>query len=220
MIRPKIVRQFLLLAFCILFPSTGFGDIYTYQGKNGELLVTTEPRKDLKLIDVIKDSSKKKKKKRTKAKVPKNKSYSRPESAYDELIKEASEAYELPFSFIKAVIKVESAFNPYAVSRVGAMGLMQLMPATAEELGVKDPFDPRDNVFGGVKLLRILTNRYNGDINLILAAYNAGSGAVAKYQGIPYSGTRKYIIKIYRHYQKYKKLEEDRMAEEDLYLDE
>ncbi len=125
-------------------------------------------------------------------------------AAYDDLILEASEAYDVPFEFIKGVIRVESNFRRFAVSHAGAMGLMQLMPATAESLSVDDPFDPRQNIYGGTKLLRELIDRYNGDINLVLSAYNAGGAAVAKYDGIPYSQTREYVASVvqwYRHYQ-------------------
>src|SRR5690606_9841675 len=115
------------------------------------------------------------------------------EERFDHIIREASATYQIPFAFIKGVIKVESNFNPLVVSRTGAMGLMQLMPGTADFLGVEDAFDPRQNIFGGTKLLRILTNRYNGDINLLLSAYNAGEGAVARYDGIPYAQTREYV---------------------------
>ncbi len=130
------------------------------------------------------------------------------ENRYDDIIKEASEAYQIPAPFIKGVIRVESNFNPHAVSHTGAMGLMQLMPATARYVGVEDPFDPRQNIFGGTKLLRMLTNKYNGDINLLLAAYNAGEGAVDKHDGIPYSATREYVRKVYHHYKQYQREEQ------------
>lgn len=130
--------------------------------------------------------------------------YSGPrQDRFDDLIDEASEAYGVPFSFIKAVIRVESNFHPNATSHAGAMGLMQLMPKTAEYLNVTDPFNPRQNVFGGTKLLRILTDRYDGDINLILSAYNAGDGAVREYNGIPYRQTRQYVASVYRFYKLY-----------------
>ncbi|MDX9723336.1 MAG: lytic transglycosylase domain-containing protein, partial [Myxococcota bacterium] len=126
--------------------------------------------------------------------------------AYDGLIREAAQTNELPFEFIKAVIKVESNFNPNAVSRVGAMGLMQLMPGTAEEMGVEDAFDPRQNIFGGSKYLRLMTNRYDGDINLVLSSYNAGPGNVDKVDGIPFEETRAYVQAVYSWYQHYLEL--------------
>ena len=123
--------------------------------------------------------------------------------AFDDIIQEAASAYQMPFEFIKAVIRVESAFDPHAVSRVGAMGLMQLMPGTAESLNCDDAFDPRQNIMAGTQYLRIMANRYNGDINLVLAAYNAGSGTVSRFDGIPYEATRRYIERVYQYYQEY-----------------
>lgn len=128
---------------------------------------------------------------------------------FDDLISEASAAYDVPEAFIKAVIRVESNFKPDATSHAGAMGLMQLMPRTADYLNVARPYDPRQNVFGGTKLLRILTDRYDGDINLILSAYNAGDGAVRKYEGIPYKQTREYVASVYRFYKLYKSQKEE-----------
>lgn len=125
------------------------------------------------------------------------------ERAYDDIIREAAKAYEMPFAFIKGVIKVESAFNAQALSVAGAQGLMQLMPATAKGLGVTDPFDPRQNIFGGTKMLRQLNDKYDGDINLIMAAYNAGPGNVARYNGIPWTQTRAYVASVYHWYKVY-----------------
>lgn len=125
------------------------------------------------------------------------------ERAYDDIIHEAARAYSMPFAFIKGVIRVESAFNPQALSVAGAQGLMQLMPATAKGLGVTDPFDPRQNIFGGTKMLRQLSDKYDGDINLIMAAYNAGPGNVARYNGIPWTQTRAYVASVYHWYKVY-----------------
>lgn len=115
----------------------------------------------------------------------------------DEVIAEAASTYGVSPDLVKAVIQTESAFNPFAVSPVGALGLMQLMPVTAAYLGVADPFDPRQNVNGGVKYLSILLDRFNGNVALALAGYNAGPTAVARHRGIPpFRETRGYVQKI------------------------
>lgn len=111
---------------------------------------------------------------------------------------EASRAYEIPIPVLKAVAKAESGFNFRAQSHCGAMGVMQLMPATARSLGVTDPWDPRQNIMGGSKYLRSMLNKYDGNLKLALAAYNAGSGNVDKYGGIPpFQETQNYVRKIY-----------------------
>jgi transglycosylase-like protein with SLT domain len=118
-------------------------------------------------------------------------------AALDALIHEASRAYGVSADLVKAVIQTESAFDPMAVSPVGAQGLMQLMPPTARHLGIKDPFDPRQNIFGGVKYLSILLDRFHGNTALALASYNAGPTVVDRHKGIPpYGETRGYVQKI------------------------
>jgi len=119
-------------------------------------------------------------------------------SEFDHLIVEASQRHGVDPSLIKAVIKVESNFNPRAVSSAGAKGLMQLMDATGEQLGVSDPFDARQNIEGGVAYLRQMMDRFD-NLSLALAAYNAGPQAVAKYQGVPpYAETQSYVSLVRR----------------------
>jgi hypothetical protein len=125
---------------------------------------------------------------------------------YDAYIRGAARRYQLPESFVRAVIHTESRFSPGAVSSAGAMGLMQLMPSTAKFLGVTSPFDPRQNIYGGCKLLRLLANRFNGDMVLVAAGYNAGPGAVLKYGGVPpYVETRAYVKSVLRRYYAYER---------------
>jgi soluble lytic murein transglycosylase-like protein len=120
-----------------------------------------------------------------------------PDRAYDALIAEAAERYSLDPELIRAVMRAESAFNPMVVSSAGAQGLMQLMPALAEEMGVTDPFDPRQNIMAGSRYLRWLLDRHRGNIPLSLASYNAGPTVVARYKAIPpFRETRQYVKKI------------------------
>jgi transglycosylase-like protein with SLT domain/uncharacterized protein DUF4124 len=122
-------------------------------------------------------------------------------AAFDELIRSASGRYNVDPDLIRAVIKTESDFNTNARSNKGAMGLMQLMPETARLHNVADAYDPNANVEGGVRHLRMLLERYQGDLELSLAAYNAGAGAVEKHGGIPpYNETREYVRKVLRYY--------------------
>lgn len=119
----------------------------------------------------------------------------------EDIFQEAASTYNVDVNLLKAIAKQESNFRTDATSSSGAQGIMQLMPATAQGLGVEDAYDPYQNIMGGAKLISKLLNQYNGDVSLALAAYNAGSGNVAKYGGIPpFQETQNYVVKVQEYY--------------------
>lgn len=196
---PSIFRYFaaILLLFTASISSLSAGDqVYQYSTTDGVPLFTDKKHRDFKLLS--------------------SRYYGRPPaytscrmdskrlqqriSEYGSHIRAMAYKYEIDAKLIKAVIATESCFNPKAVSRVGAQGLMQLMPATARQLGVSDSFDPQQNITGGVKYLRMMMDRFDQNQQLALAAYNAGPNAVTKYnnQIPPYKETQHYVKKIMR----------------------
>jgi soluble lytic murein transglycosylase len=125
---------------------------------------------------------------------------------FDQLIVAACRRYGVEFALVKAVIKAESAFDPSALSPAGARGLMQLMPATAAQHGVGDIHNPQSNIEGGVRHLRLLLNRFRGDLARALAAYNAGPEAVDRYNGIPpYAETQTYVQRVLQYRESYRR---------------
>jgi soluble lytic murein transglycosylase-like protein len=125
---------------------------------------------------------------------------------FDGLIRQAAAAYGVEYALVKAIVKAESGFNHRAVSPKGAQGLMQLMPATAKRRGVKDSFNPRDNIEGGVRHLKWLLDRYGGNVDFAVAAYNAGEGRVEAAGGIPnIAETQEYVRRVRRYRENYKR---------------
>ncbi len=125
---------------------------------------------------------------------------------YDNIITMASQNSGVSFPLIKAIIRAESGFNPRAVSKKGALGLMQLMPENVRLLRIRDPFDPWENIMGGTQFFKKQLRHYNGEVKLALAAYNAGPNAVDHYKGIPpYKETQNYVKKVIHFYKAYKK---------------
>jgi soluble lytic murein transglycosylase-like protein len=128
-------------------------------------------------------------------------------SRYDAHIREAAALYQIPEALVRAVIKVESNFDPRALSPANAHGLMQLIPETAARMMVTDIYDPRQNIMGGVRYLRVLANLFNGNLELTIAGYNAGENAVMKYGGIPpYRETQQYVVKVLSAYAQYRRI--------------
>lgn len=131
-----------------------------------------------------------------------------PRREYDAIIRECAGTHDVEPALVKAVIRAESGFDPHAVSRAGARGLMQLLPRTARSHGATNLHDPRQNIEAGVRHLRMLLDKYENDPKLALAAYNAGAGAVARYKGLPpYRETRSYVAKVLRFLKEYRQLE-------------
>jgi soluble lytic murein transglycosylase-like protein len=208
--RPSLLRYALLVA-ALLAPAAGVADVYTYTDENGVVHVTNRPPKNKDAKVVVKAPEQKAppvSKDGLGAGVASASAQSGlPSGAapYDPILREAAESFGLPLALLRAVCHSESGFNPNAVSPVGAEGLMQLMPATSARMGVIDPFDPRDNIMGGARFLKILSDHYGGDLVLMISAYHAGEGAVARAGGIPpYASTREYLVMVLSRYYRYK----------------
>jgi soluble lytic murein transglycosylase len=125
--------------------------------------------------------------------------------SYRDIIRQNARAFGLEEALVKAVIKVESNYNPQSLSNKGAQGLMQLIPATARLMKVDNPFDPAENIRGGSNYLRLMLDQFNGNLDLALAAYNAGPNAVQRHRGIPpYTETREYVQRVRSYLEKYR----------------
>jgi soluble lytic murein transglycosylase len=183
----KIILSGIFILFISASGAVSYADIYKYTDENGISYFTNTPQGNIyrKITTVGR------------------KDISRPESKtranryYDQIIESKSLKYNIKPSLINAVITVESDWNPEAISKKGAIGLMQLMPSTAKDMQIENPFDPEENIEGGTRYLRYLLNRFNEDINLALAAYNAGPAMVERFGGIPsISETKNYVKKV------------------------
>ncbi|MCX5852499.1 MAG: transglycosylase SLT domain-containing protein [Deltaproteobacteria bacterium] len=193
---PMLAGAAALLLAVLAAPMPAHADIYMYQDEEGIMHMTNVP-----------DSNKYKLFMREPR--PKSKRGSGSSSGdvrlYDGMISEAAKLYELEVSLIKAVMKVESNFNPNAVSVKGAKGLMQIMPQNYDSLDIRNPFDPHENIMGGVKYLKQLLERYEGRKHLALAAYNCGPDTVDRYRTIPpIDETEQYVKKVLEYYKVYK----------------
>lgn len=180
-------------AFIVIFSATAHADIYKYVDNDGVLHLTNVPSiPEAKYVLILKE-----KRILFQPDIDVNK--------YDIIIRKASRKFNIDEALIKAVIKAESNFDRHAISRVGAKGLMQLMPATASALRVEDAFHPENNIEGGARYLRYLLNNYRGNLTLALAAYNAGEGSVAKYNYNvpPYRETQIYIKRVLSYYRSF-----------------
>ncbi|MEW6585011.1 MAG: lytic transglycosylase domain-containing protein [Nitrospirota bacterium] len=178
-----------MTVFFLLFTPSADADIFKYVDQDGVECYTDTPSGKAKRI--MKEPGNPD---AAPAQSPKS---TKDDSYFHSIVHEKAEAYNLDPSLIKAVIKTESNWNSSAVSRKGAMGLMQLMPTTAMDLNVRNPFDPEENIEGGAKYLRYLLDRFNGDLTLALAAYNSGPKTVEKYGYVPpISETRQYVNKV------------------------
>jgi soluble lytic murein transglycosylase-like protein len=185
-----------------LGPQPAAADIYTWTDADGVIHFSNEKRSGAKLY--VKSEPKKRRRAGVKPVMPSDRSPER-FTRYDEHIRHAATLYQIPEELVRAVIKVESDYDPQAVSTAGAQGLMQLMPETAMRMQITDSFDPRLNIFGGVRYLRVLANHFNGDLELTVAGYNAGEGAVIRYGGIPpYEETQNYVMKVLYYYHRYR----------------
>ena len=182
----------ILAFFCALsLAREAEADIYPYRDSRGVLRFTNVPTQPSYRI-VIRTSRKR---------LPSSSRFPR---RFDRIVRSASDRYGVDPNLVSAMIKVESNFDPHAVSRKGARGLMQLMPETARDLDVGDIYDPTENINGGVPHLKLLLDRFGGNQRMALAAYNAGATVVERYRGVPpFSETRKYVRPVLRYYRLY-----------------
>lgn len=194
-----------VLLFSLCQPRRGVADIFQYTDEKGVMhfsnisVGTAKKYRNIKSTDAAKQQTTASPRAATRSRGPL--SSSNFPSAYVDIINTACNRHGVDPALVHAIVKVESDFNPYALSRKGAMGLMQLMPQTAVNMNVGNSFNPHENIDGGVKYLRYLIDRYEGNLSLALAAYNSGETAVKKWGTIPpYRETQNYVQRILRIY--------------------
>jgi hypothetical protein len=214
LMRRGAVPLWLAIALIAAPAAIAWADIYSYTDKDGVIHFTNiKPKKAgrwKKVMTTEPDNGTKAAARRGTCercdKVPSSDNSPERFTRYDAFIEEAADLYKIPVALIRAVIKSESDYDPNVVSAMDAKGLMQLMPAVVDDMGVTDVFDPRDNILGGTRLLRVLANKYDGDLVLTIAAYHAGAGSLAKYgnQVPPYTHTRQYLKTVLDRYHAYK----------------
>ncbi|MBM4348654.1 MAG: lytic transglycosylase domain-containing protein [Deltaproteobacteria bacterium] len=196
----KLIVAVILIIHLILVAGPSHAGIYRWVDENGVIHFTNCPR-DAKFKLYIRESRDDVGGEENHS----NKAPIRDQSQFDTLIEEFSRKHNVDFALVKAMIRVESGFNPLAVSKKGAKGLMQLMPETAQRMNVVNVFNPRENIDGGVRYFRHLLSLFNNDLRLSLAAYNAGENIVSELRSIPpYRETIDYVRKVLNHYQSYK----------------
>lgn len=196
----NLIIATIFLIHLVLLAGSSYAGIYRWEDENGVIHFTNCPR-DARFKLYIRES-------RDDVGGEENRSNTIPirdQSQFDPLIEEFSRKHNVDFALVKAIIKAESGFNPLAVSKKGARGLMQLMPATAQRMNVGNIFNPRENIDGGVRYFRYLLSLFNEDLRLSLAAYNAGENIVYELRSIPpYRETVDYVRKVLTYYQAYK----------------
>lgn len=203
------------LSLLALIPGRANADLYTFTDKDGVIHFMNKP-KDPRFKLAIKGADRggagAKKSVPIPAFMPSDRSPDR-FTRYDTWIRQAAALYRIPEALVRAVIKCESDYDPRATSPVGAQGLMQLMPETALRMGVRDILDPRENIFGGTRFLRVLANHFNGSLELTIAGYNAGEGAVIRHNGIPpFEQTQDYVTRVLSYYQRYLRIDDPSVA--------
>jgi soluble lytic murein transglycosylase len=196
-----------VLCFCLLMPQPSHGEIYKYEDRDGVIHFTNIPvQSDAKKISPVRQLivAKPGSLRVSPARFLPSLDTCSNQSQFEPHIRLTCLRHGLDSNLVKAVIRAESGFNANAVSPKGAMGLMQLMPDTSRDLGVLNPFDPLENIDGGSRYLRLMLNRFNNDLQLALAAYNAGPEAVARHGGIPpYDETQVYVQRVLDFYRRY-----------------